>query len=181
MRAAALIHAKVPNTRFLVACYRQAHYTHVVQYVVDHALPFVEPLLGRTPEIIHLSEACIAVSGSVGLELLYRRKPSVVVYRVNALVRRLSARFLTIPYISLVNLLAGKELFPEFMTDRCEAGGVAECVLRWLTDRSAYQQVMSELGMLADKVTEAGACERTARYILAALERSQPVQPRHAA
>jgi lipid-A-disaccharide synthase len=181
MRAAAFIHAELPNSRFLVACYRDAHYAAVARYLADHPLPFVEPWLGRTPEIVHLSEACIAVSGSVGLELLYRRKPSVVVYRVNALVRKLAARFLTIPHIGLVNLLAGKELFPEFMTDRCEAQAVADCVLRWLTDGNAYQQIMSELGALADKITEPGACERTARYILAALKQSQLRRPRHAA
>jgi len=41
----------------------------------------VEVHAGRTPEIIHLAHSCIAVSGSVGLELLYHGKPSVVTYR----------------------------------------------------------------------------------------------------
>jgi lipid-A-disaccharide synthase len=181
MRAAALIHAKLPDSRFLVACYRDMHRAQVEAYLAGHALPFIETWTGRTAEIIHLSEACISVSGSVSLELLYRRKPAVVVYRVNALVRKLARSFLKIPHISLVNLLAGKELFPEFFTDQCEAQAIGERVLRWLTDQREHQQILSELDELAGKVAESGACERTARYILAALEREQVVRANRAA
>ena len=181
MRAAALIHAKLPQSRFLVACYREAHHTQVVRYVADHHLPFIEPFLGRTTEIVHLSEACIAVSGSVGLELLYRRKPSVVVYRVNSLVRKLAARFLTIPHISLVNLLAGKELFPEFMTDRCEAQAVSEHVLRWLTDDRAYREICGELAELRDQVAKPGACDRAAKFVVDTLDAKSSVRSPQAA
>jgi len=134
-------------------------------------LTFVEPCLGRTPEIIHLSHACIAVSGSVGLELLYRAKPSVIVYRVNSFVRTVTPWFLKIPFISLVNLLAGKELFPEFLTDKCEAQAVSEHVLRWLAEPLEYQRIKAELIQLRGRVAEPGACDRTAQYVMDALGR----------
>src|SRR5205085_8106507 len=92
----------------------------------------------RTPEIIHLAHSCLAVSGSVGLELLYQRKPSVIVYRISRLDLFVCRLFKTSPYISLVNLLAGKELYPEYLTDRCEAEAMSGHVLRWLKDATAY-------------------------------------------
>src|SRR5205807_3639073 len=98
LRAAALIHARRPDTRFLVACLRAAH-ARQVESRLPPGLP-VEVHAGRTPEVIELAHSCIAVSGSVSLELLYRAKPSVIVYRQNwlgvAIARRLMMRC---PYI----------------------------------------------------------------------------------
>jgi lipid-A-disaccharide synthase len=169
-RAAARIHQQLPETRFLMACYRDTHRQYAARYLADHQLSFIEPFIQRTPEIIHLSRVCVAVSGSVGLELLYRGKPSVVVYRVKSFIRRVAPLFLKTPYISLVNLLAGKELFPEFMTDRCEAHAVSEHVLRWLTEERAYREICGELAELRDQVAKPGACDRAAKFVLDTLE-----------
>ena len=75
------IHAARPDTRFLVACFKEEHRQQVEDDFAGSACPS-RPTSGRTAEIIHLAKATVAVSGSVGLELLYRGKPSVVVYRV---------------------------------------------------------------------------------------------------
>jgi lipid-A-disaccharide synthase len=109
----------------------------------------------------------------VGLELLHHNKPSVVVYRIRSFDLRVCRRFITSRYISLVNLLAEKELFPEFLTDRCEAEGIAEKVLGWLNDPAAYAATCNELAALRRRVAAPGACERAARYVLEVLERPQ--------
>ena len=169
VRAAGRIHERRPETRFLVACYKPHHLDYVSRYLASHDAPEVAPWIGRTPEIIHLAKACIAVSGSVGLELLYHSKPSVVVYRTDSFTRRVIRFFKKSRHISLVNLLAEKELFPEFLTDRCEAEAVSGHVVRWLTDEKAYEEVVRELEKLRSQVAEPGACRRVARYILDAL------------
>ena len=165
LEAAARVHAACPATRFLVACYKETHARTVTAAVRGQLLP-IEVCVGRTPEIIALAHACIAVSGSVGLELLYHNKPAVVVYRIGRLDLRLGRLFMTSPYISLVNLLAEKELFPEFLTDQCEAEAIAETVLKWIDDQAAYAAVCAELAALRRRVATPGACERTAHYIL---------------
>ena len=76
LRAAARTHAARPDTRFLVACYKEAHRAMVLRRLEGYRLP-IEAHVGRTPEIIRLAHACVAVSGSVGLELLYHGKPDV--------------------------------------------------------------------------------------------------------
>jgi lipid-A-disaccharide synthase len=166
MRAAARVHEARPDTRFLVACYKQAHEEHVRQYLHGHAQPFVEPCSGRTAEILQLAHCCIAVSGSVGLELLFRGKPSVVVYRLRRLLLFLVRLFKKSRYISLVNLLAGKALFPEFLTARDESEAIAGHVLRWLNDPKDYASLQTELAAVRERVAEPGACERAARYII---------------
>src|SRR5262249_43639849 len=116
-----------------------------------------------------LAHCCVAVSGSVGLELLYRGKPAVVVYRVTRPDMLLCRLLKTSRYISLVNLLAEKELFPEFLTTRCEAEAMGRHLLRWLDNAPAYNEVCGELVALRERVAEPGACDRAARYLLSAL------------
>ncbi len=175
------IHAARPDTRFLVACYKPAHQQRVEAYLRGRGIPYVEPCVGRTPEIIHLAHACVAVSGSVGLELLYRGKPSVVVYRISRFEALLCRIFQKTQYISLVNLLADKEIFPEFLTVRSEAAGISEHVLRWLNDAAAYEAVCAKLRTLREQVAEPGACARAADYVLEALERRVSERQRPAA
>jgi lipid-A-disaccharide synthase len=168
VRAAGLIHRERRDTRFLVACFKRRHREYVEAYLQDVDLP-ITTHVGRTPEIIQLATSYIAVSGSVSLELLYRAKPTVVVYRIGRLDLRVCRLFKTSPYISLVNLLAGKELFPEFLTDRNEALRISRHILAWLNDRESYAEVCDELSALRERVAEPGACDRAARHILTTL------------
>jgi lipid-A-disaccharide synthase len=165
IRAAAGIHAARPDARFLVACFKATHQQQIDGYVRGRDLP-LETFVGRTPEIIELSHACLAVSGSVGLELLYRRKPTVVLYRIGRIDLKVCNFFKTSRFISLVNLLAEEELFPEFLTDHCPAAAMSAHILRWLNDEAAYTERCSALAALRQHVAQPGACERAARYVL---------------
>jgi lipid-A-disaccharide synthase len=175
VRAARLIHRARPDTRFLVACFRTAHQEMVDAYLQRHEPLPIETCVGRTPEVIDLARACVAVSGSVSLELLYRGRPTVVLYRIGRLDLRVAQIFKTSPYITLVNLLAQKELFPEFLTDRCEAQPIAAHVLRWLNDPVAYTTLCGELGALRARVATRGACDRAARAIVQELDQRVPL------
>src|SRR5262249_28509983 len=133
IHAAAYVHAARPETRFLVACLRPAQAEHVKERLRGCALP-IEVHAGRTAEIIHLSHSCISVSGSVGLELLYRRKPAVVIYCGNAFINFVADCLLTCRFFSLVNLLAGKLLFPEYKGPRLETAKIGGPIVHWLSN-----------------------------------------------
>ncbi|MGE3806211.1 MAG: hypothetical protein AB7K24_16190, partial [Gemmataceae bacterium] len=150
-------------------CFEPHQAAKVEDYVRRHGAP-IEVHVGRTPEIIRLSKACLAVSGSVSLELLYQQKPTVIVYRISPLDLYVGKRFINCPYITLVNLLAQKKVFPEFLTDRCEAAGMASHVLRWLEQPGAYEDVCQELAELKRQVAAPGACARAANHVLDKLE-----------
>jgi lipid-A-disaccharide synthase len=165
LRAAQTIHAKRPDVRFLVACLKAKHQQQVEAKARGLNLP-LEVHAGRTPEIIQLAHSCVAVSGSVGLELLYRGKPAVVTYRANWFGLFVAGFLKKCKYISLVNLLAGKMLYPEFLSSRCEGERMAQHVLYWLDDRTAYEDLCGELKVLRDRVSEPGACDRGAVAVL---------------
>lgn len=178
--AAERIHAARPDTRFLVACYKESHRDMVAPLLAQTRAP-IEAHVGRTTEIVQLAHACTAVSGSVSLELLYHGKPTVVVYRVGAVFLRLAQRLKTCRYISLVNLLADEELFPEYATTRCEADAVSGHILTWLNDAAAYGMLRQRLEALRQQVARPGACARAAQRVLDTLQAAPVRSQRQAA
>jgi lipid-A-disaccharide synthase len=169
LEAARQIHAQRSDVRFLVACLRPDQQQRVQRDVEGMGLP-IEVHCGRTAEIIELADACAAVSGSVSLELLYREVPSVILYRVRWLDLKVGRFFMRCPYITLVNLLAHKELFPEYLTARCEARSISQHILGWLNDPTARASIRQELRSLRKRYAAGGACERAALYVLQQLE-----------
>jgi lipid-A-disaccharide synthase len=126
----------------------------------------VEVHVGRTPEIIDLAACCVAVSGSVGLELLNKAKPSVVVYKVSPFYMWLGRQFRTCRFISLVNLLADAELYPEFLTSKDESPAIAGHVSTWLTNDAVRAELEGRLRAVRDRVAVPGACDRAAEFLL---------------
>ncbi|MFL5245463.1 MAG: lipid-A-disaccharide synthase [Gemmataceae bacterium] len=164
LEAARYIHSARPDVRFLVACLQPAQAERVKARLAGCALP-IEVHAERTPEIIHLSHSCIAVSGSVGLELLYRRRPTVVLYYVNR-PGYYAAKFLkTCRFISLVNLLADQEVFPEFFSHQLNPLSIGGNVIGWLNDYRSYLHVREELDRVRKEVEKPGACRQAAEYL----------------
>jgi lipid-A-disaccharide synthase len=172
-RAAGRIHAQRDDVRFLVACYKPHQQQRIDDYLRRHAPLPITTYCGRTPEIIELSHSTVSVSGSVSLELLWRTKPSIIVYRMGALQNRLIHWLAHVDRMCLVNLLAGKDLYPEFAVAACPSAAVAEHALHWLNDAKAYSARRSELADLRDRVAAPGACNRTAQGILKVLDMRQ--------
>lgn len=121
LEAARLYHEKHPNTVFAISC---AH---------KEIIPIVHKVFRRTSlklnrqvflvpraysyELMRDSDAAIAKSGTVTLELALHNTPSVVMFRLTWL-NYLYARFilrLNLPYYCLANILGKKEIFPELI------------------------------------------------------------------
>ncbi|MBP3955828.1 lipid-A-disaccharide synthase [Gemmata sp. G18] len=171
LAAAQKVYAARPDTRFLIAAFNQRQ-ADAVRAILPPGLP-VEIQVGRTPEVIELAEACIAVSGSVSLELMYRAKPTVVVYRVGAVASWALYQIIKARYMSLVNLLLNEELFPEFATSRDKSSEIAGHILGWLNDPSRRAAVVDRLVELRSRAAVPGACDRAAAFLLGASKESQ--------
>jgi len=163
--AARRVAAERPDVRFRVAAFNDRQADVCREAFAGLNLP-VEVMVGRTPEVIAMATACVAVSGSVGLELMGRHVPTVVVYRMGRWTLKLVRMLVKVPYMSLVNLLAGEELFPEHATHSDDPGPVAAPILRWLNDDSARTAVVERLRALTEQEARPGACDRAAAYLL---------------
>jgi lipid-A-disaccharide synthase len=165
LEAARLIHARRPDVRFLVACFREEHRRRVEGKLRGLHLP-IEAHVGRTPEIIELAHCCLSVSGSVSLELLFRAKPAVMIYQHHWFCVLLGHILKRARFITLVNMLAERELFPEYFSHRSLAEPMARHALGWLENSTGYEALRGELRALRERVAVPGACERAATALV---------------
>lgn len=165
LRAAGLVHKKRPETRFILSCLKPAQAERVRREAAAVKFP-LEVHHGRTPEVIELSHSLMSVSGSVSLEFLFRNKPATMVYMHNWFSVFLAGFLKAARYITLVNLLADKVLFPEYFGWRCMSAQIAEHVVGWLEDPPSYWALRKELAELRTQVYEPGACGRAAEAVL---------------
>jgi lipid-A-disaccharide synthase len=180
LESAAIIHSGRPDTRFLLACLKPGQADRIREGVARTNLP-IEVHSGKTAEIIHLAHSCIAVSGSVSLELLYRKKPAMIIYRTNRIGHAAAKLLKTCPYICLVNLLAGKRLLPEWLSRNLDPALVSGPILEWLNDYRSYKRICDDLEELRNRVLKPGACSRAADRIMEVLTGTEAKRVRLAA
>jgi lipid-A-disaccharide synthase len=172
VRAAAKLAQQRPGVRFAVACLHERHKS-LAEAIIAKTMdceggppgPLIEVHAGRTPELIRLARVAWAVSGSVGLELMVEALPTVVLYKIKRFDLWVARWFIKSKYISLVNLLADAEVFPEYLTWRDVSAELTQWALSWLDDSQARAQVTTSLVKVRDLVAQPGASDRAAQHI----------------
>ncbi len=102
------------------------------------------------------SDAAMAASGTVTLELAMAGVPTVVAYRMNPLTYGVVTRMVRVKYVNMINLLLDRPVVPELLQQDCRGDLLADEICRLLDDEQA-RRVQSEA------VTEAVAMLRPAR------------------
>lgn len=165
--------ARHPDLRFHVACYKPAHAEAIARLVAKEAAGLPITLhVGKLSEVVEASDAVCAVSGSVSLELLARRKPTSILYRGSPLMWAAGHTLITVPFFTLPNLIAGREVMPEHpfvrRIDR-HAAAIAADLHAWLDDDVAYAAKVSELEAVAQSVVQPGgtaaACDALESFL----------------
>ncbi|MHC4788229.1 MAG: lipid-A-disaccharide synthase [Planctomycetota bacterium] len=124
----------------------------------------------RPVELARASRICITKSGTTTLEIASQQTPMVVFHRVSALVAFFAYGLSHTPYVSLVNVLAGRRVCPERPTVRAEPAWVADQALRLLRDAEAYAACREGMRRALSGYAEPGASLRAARSALALLD-----------
>ncbi len=174
------LHVQLPQTRFLIACFNESHqrFCQGQLLTLGRQLP-VHCFVGKTSEIIELADCCLAVSGSVSLELLARKTPTVIVYHNSHMYFQLGKLMMNCRYITLPNLFADREVMPEFHFAGNRApyvGRIANVLSEWLTNHDERHRVATELAGLRDSVVQPNAVGVAADTILSRLSVSTPAK-----
>ncbi|MDR1925468.1 MAG: lipid-A-disaccharide synthase [Planctomycetaceae bacterium] len=94
-----------PNIQPVFAAFNQSQAAFINERLRELGV-LIPIFVGRTTELIRAADCCMAVSGSVSLELLACNKPTVVYYKVGKLALLIQRYFRRTRYITLVNLMA---------------------------------------------------------------------------
>ena len=184
LNAASLVEESIPGIRVAIACFNEAQQEMARKQLVDHDVS-ADLFTKRTPELMRAATVCLACSGSVSMELLYHRKPTVIVYKVSKLAILVQAFLLRTKFITLVNLIAAQDIrrsswwpydpdqpngeiavMPEYMTAGDPSQKIAAQAIGWLTDGELRNQKIAELDELAAHIAKPGATRLAADFIL---------------
>jgi len=119
-----------------------------------------------TAIIMQRAWAGIVTSGSATLEAAYFRLPFVLIYKV-AWPTYLAARLVvSVKYLGMPNLLADKEVVPEFIQHRAKPNALVKAMQPLIDNANARQQMISQFDVIVAKLGDSGASERAARAII---------------
>ena len=142
-------------------------YTGIVQRAGMPARS-VQLVEGQTYGLLHRATAALVTSGTATLETALFRVPQVVCYfiRCGWLVSRIRPYFLQVPFISLVNLIVGREVVPELVAGDMTATEVRHWLLHILPGAPGRAAMLQGYDELAAKLGQPGAPRRAAAEIV---------------
>lgn len=91
-----------------------------------------------------ISDIAIAASGTVSLELAALKVPHLIAYTFNTLTNIMVKMTIKIRFANLINILANREIIPEFVLNNCRPYLIANCAISLLNSRQkAESQVLN--------------------------------------
>jgi len=136
----------------------------------DFIFPLIEPgsvPIKTTEGMLYKSlAACdlaLVTSGTATLETAIVGTPMIVVYKLSPLSFWLGKKIVKVPFISLVNLVAGEMVVPELIQDDVDPQRLAEESLLLLEDGTRRTNMVKDLERVKERLGKGGASERAAQ------------------
>jgi lipid-A-disaccharide synthase len=119
MEATELLRLKIPHLKIVIPTISEEFATYI-KLVTDRFT--TKPIIitnCNKEDVFAAADFALAKSGTNILELSLARLPMIVAYKVNYITGWLLKKMLKIPYVSIANLCAGREIIPEFLQEDC--------------------------------------------------------------
>jgi len=128
-------------------------------------LPNVTPIYGNTYDLLLHAKAAIVTSGTATLETALFKVPQIVVYKANALTYWILRIAIKVKYISLVNLIADKEVVKEYIQADANPEKVSTELNAILTNAPHRNQILTAYNQIYQTLDTGSASQNTATLI----------------
>jgi lipid-A-disaccharide synthase len=151
-------------------------------FAISAANPQVQPAIAsqmaQTPiraevfaddlgEILPAADLVLVASGTAALEVAFYSRPMIVMYNASRLFYHAIGRWLIdTPFLSLPNILAGREIVPEFMPYYTDTGPIAARAIDLLNSEEDRRAMSRELEAAVAPLRNGSASSRTAEILL---------------
>ena len=179
------LHARRPELRFEIAAASEALATSIrdALQAVDHSSTptrgsaslrrdsprRVQVLVGEAAGTMQRSGVGIVASGTATLEAAFFRMPFVLVYKVAGMTYVAARMLIRVKHLGMPNVLANREIVPEFIQQNAEPATIAAEVGRLLDDSARRELMLAGFDEVIGKLGSGGAKEKAARAILDAI------------
>ena len=171
LRAAEILQNVWPNLRFVLPVAPTVAPGRIETRVHDASVK-VDLWREDMHRILPACDLALVASGTATLETAVHGVPMVIAYKVAPLSFRIGKAVIRVPFIGLVNLVAGKKVVPELIQDEVTPARLAREAARLLAPGPDRKNMIQELGRVKTLLGTGGASERTAAIALRMLGRS---------
>lgn len=162
--AAKIISQKIPSIQFVIAKVPQAD-MNIYKEIFNNANLNLKIIEGKTYDCLNAANFSLVASGTATLEAAIIGNPFAVIYKMSLLNYLLYRPQVKIPFIGMVNIVAGKKIIPEFIQFNATPKQIAEEALRILNNAPDINRIKNDLAQVKASLGEKGAGLRAAKII----------------
>ena len=171
-----IVHGAIGTVQTVIAAASSRDVPEIEDIINQHNIsaPVIQ---GATHEVMYSSDLLLIASGTATLEAACYGTPSLILYKLSFLTWLIGRIVAKVPHLGLVNIVAGKEIFPEFIQFGATPEKVAAQAALLLEDKKRRQEMKAELMKVRQRLGEKGASAKTARLALSLMKRRDGFQP----
>jgi lipid-A-disaccharide synthase len=126
----------------------------------------VEIQIGELPWALSESDVAMASTGTVTMECAFFGVPTVTLYKTSWLTYQIAKRIVTVKSLTMPNLMAGEEVYPELIQKAATPENLAGAALELLQNEARRQKIKAQLAQIIASLGEPGAAGRAAVAVL---------------
>ncbi|MBN3037794.1 MAG: lipid-A-disaccharide synthase [Candidatus Omnitrophica bacterium] len=169
LKSAKVLKENLPFVQFAVLKAPELPKKIFVRQIQKHDI-HVSLCENNTYDFLNICDFVLVASGTATLETAIMKKPMLIVYKVSFLNWLIARCLIRIPYIGLVNVVAGKKVVPEFVQFRARPNVIARKAMEMLEDHEYLTTVKEGLQEVRTSLGSPGASKRAAEIVLKCLE-----------
>ena len=163
LQTAAWCHEREPGLRFVMPCANPERKQQMQQIIAESRITLPLVLLdGQAHQALAACDAVLIASGTATLEAMLFKRPMVVAYRMAGLTFKILKRLVKVGHVSLPNLLAKREVVPEFLQDAATPEAMGPALLQLLApteERAETQATFMQLHEMLRRDADHAAAE----------------------
>ena len=159
--AAEIISSKTDNLKCLIPVAHTISPELINSIKQNSSLNIITTSKGVYP-VLSVSDIAFVASGTATLETAIMGVPMIITYRISPLSFGIAKRVVKVPYVGLVNLVAGEEVAPELLQKDVAPRIIADKALEILNDNERKMDIKQKLEDVRNSLGEPGASARTA-------------------
>lgn len=166
-QAAEILKTKFPDAGFIIAAASREATGWIEQTLSSMGMTGRFTIVADKPrQILRQADATWVASGTATIEAALMGCPMAVVYRTSQLTYLAGRLLIRVPFLGMVNIVAGKLICPEFIQQTAKPENLARAIETLVTDGKARNEMVSELDRVRSILGAPGAAERAAEIVL---------------
>jgi len=161
---------ELPQTTFFLASSPNIE-PSVYNAILEKTSVPIHRLKGSFNDGVKAMDFALVTSGTATLQTALANTPFFLLYKTSWSTYMLGKQLIRVPYLGIVNLLAGKAVVPEFIQRNANPKTISHEAKILLTNQDLYNRMRKEFSTIREELGKKGASANAAKSMLAFLDR----------